>query len=128
VPVPIRAHPRYAHEAEVRLVAPGVSVMGRTTNLSRGGLCATLVEAVPMGTQLDAEVSLVFADAQSEPLVLPARVVWCTQVDAGYQIGISFLPLDAEHADNLGLFLRYLDEGLPPERRTRNIALDDRFR
>jgi hypothetical protein len=91
-------------------------------------LCASLTDAIPVGTQVDAEISLVFAeDAQSEPLVLPARVVWCTQLDAGYQIGVVFRPLDAERSGNLGLFLRYLDEGVPPERRIRDVAIDERF-
>ena len=48
-----REHPRYAHEAVITLNAPGMAISGRTSNLSRGGLCATLSEQVPVGVTID---------------------------------------------------------------------------
>jgi hypothetical protein len=124
-----REHPRYAHEAAVTVIAGTTSVSGRTTNLSRGGLCASVVTPIATGTAIDIEIVLVFeGDVRSEPLRLPARVVWCTEVDDGHQIGISFRALDAELADYLGLFIKYLDQGGPKERTKRDLPVDDRFR
>ncbi|HET9626967.1 MAG TPA: PilZ domain-containing protein [Kofleriaceae bacterium] len=123
-----RAYPRYAHEAVITLNTPGTAVSGRTTNLSRGGLCATLAEEVPVGIAIDLDIQLVFADdVQSEPLRVPGRVVWCTSVDDGHQVGVSFLPLDAERAEYLTMFLRYLDEDGEDEADDAKPSIDDRF-
>jgi len=125
---PEREHPRYAHEAAITLNTPGHTISGRTCNVSRGGLCATLAEPLAVGTDIELDIQLVFEDdLQSEPLRIPARIVWCTAVDDGHQIGVRFLPLDAERAEYLTMFLRYLHDGrdgsvdLPAE------TVDDRF-
>jgi hypothetical protein len=124
-----REHPRYAHEAAVTVMTGNATVSGHTTNLSRGGLCASLAQPIPTGTAIDVDVVLVFeGDVRSEPLRLPALVVWCTGVDDGHQIGISFRTLDAEFAEYLGLFIKYLDQGGPKERMKRDMPVDDRFR
>lgn len=106
-----------------------VSIEGRTSNLSRGGLCATLERAIPMGADVMVDIVLVFEDdVRSEALRLPARVAWSTAVDEGHQLGISFRPIDAEHSEYLGLFIKYLDQDTTRERTQRDLAVDDRFR
>ena len=103
------------------------SFIGRTTNVSRGGLCATMADAIVVGVDLEVDIALVFEDTQSEPLRLPARVVWCTVVDEAYQIGLSFRPLTADHTKYLTVFLRYLEnEHTEPHVSSDNI--DERFR
>jgi Tfp pilus assembly protein PilZ len=123
-----REHPRYAHEAAVTLHVGKKSYEGHTRNVSRGGLCADLTDAVAMGTDVVVDLVLVFdGDAQSEPLRLPARVVWCTTVDNGHQVGVSFKPLTAEQMQMVSLFLRYLDDSRG-ESEPAEQSLDDRFR
>jgi hypothetical protein len=125
-----RAYPRYAHEAAVTFFVGGGGAQhaGRTKNLSRGGLCADLADPIPTGIDVEVGIVLVFADdVQSEQLRLPARVAWCTPVDNGYQIGIAFRPLGAEHAEYLTVFLRYLDDH-KPEKTPRAANVDDRFK
>jgi len=101
---------------------------GRTKNLSRGGLCADLSEPIPAGIDVDVGIALVFSDdAVSEELRLPARVAWCTPVDEGHQVGIAFRPVDAEQAEYLAVFLRYLDDQ-KAEKSPRADNVDDRFR
>jgi PilZ domain len=112
----------------ITLHMPGLEISGRTSNLSRGGLCATLIEPIAVGTVIDVDIQLVFSDeAQSEPLRIPGRIVWCTSMDEGHQVGAVFLPLDAERAEYLTMFLRYLhgdeEEDLPKAR----PSIDDRF-
>lgn len=58
-------------------------------------------------------MSLVFdEDTFSEPLELPARIVWCTPLGDKFQLGASFLPMTSEQLSYLAMFLRYLREGL----------------
>lgn len=136
---PEREYPRYAHEAAVTLYAPGQEVTGRTRNMSRGGLSATLLPAIPVGTDVEIDVQLVFHDDRhSEPLRLPGRVVWCTPIDEDHQVGIQFRALDKQTAEYLTMFLRYLGERAEPpppdeessedEDSDSEISLDDRFR
>lgn len=122
-----REHPRYAHEAVVTFHVATKTHWGRTQNLSRGGLCADLAEAIPNGTDIEVDIQLVFDDVESEPLRLPARVVWCTTLDEGYQVGLSFQKLTAEQVQYLTMFLRYLDDGAPTQRTRRESNLDKRF-
>jgi len=133
-----REYPRYAHEAAVTLYAPGLALTGRTRNMSRGGLSATLLPAIPIGTDVEIDVQLVFHDnRQSEPLRLSGRVVWCTPIDEDHQIGIQFRALDRQTAEYLTMFLRYLGERAepPPAEEASSdgdavaaVSLDDRFR
>jgi PilZ domain len=127
---PERQFPRYALEAavEIRPHGGGSARRGRTSNVSRGGLCAVIDAAVPVGRIVEVEVALVFAEGTfSEPLALPARTVWCTDLGGeGHQIGLSFQGLLAGQREYLELFLRFLDEGAA-QRRTHADREDDPF-
>ena len=110
------------------LLIGGNRVAGRTNNVSRGGLCASVGAAIGVGSDLDVDVTLLFDDdSRSEPLRLPARVVWCTPVDDAYQIGLAFRPLDAARMKYLTAFLRYLDDARD-EAAAPGDSVDDRFR
>lgn len=123
-----REHPRYAHEAAITLHVAGRAYGGRTTNVSRGGLCAEMADPIANGSDLDVDLRLVFdEETQSEPLRLPARVVWCTQVDEGYQVGLAFKPLGAERLEYLAMFLRYLGEAESSRPEKQRPSIDDRF-
>jgi PilZ domain len=125
---PGREHPRYAHEAAVTFHAGDCETEGRTQNVSRGGLCASVDDALVLGTELDISIVLMFDDdVQSEPLRVPARVVWSTMVDDTHQVGIMFRALTAEQTQYLNIFLKYLDNQRA-EQRPRDLSVDDRFR
>ncbi len=112
----------------MRCHVAGKRIEGRTRNVSRGGLCADVADPIAVGADIHVDLVLVFdAEAQSEPLRLPARVVWCTTVDDGYQIGLSFRPLDAQANEYLTMFLRYLDDSRD-EPTPAGDSVDDRFR
>jgi hypothetical protein len=125
---PEREHARYAHDVAVTFRVGGKAFEGRTRNVSRGGICATISDPVPAGTDLELDIVLVFDDGlQSEALRLPGRVAWCTTVDEANQVGISFRSLDKQRSQYLSMFLRYLDDqraDTPAQEQT----LDDRFR
>jgi hypothetical protein len=116
---PERQFPRYALEAavEIRPHGAGSLRVGRTSNVSRGGLCAVVDTAIPVGRTVDVEIALVFAEGSfSEPLAIPARVVWCTDLGDGHQVGLAFQGLVAGQREYLELFLRYLAEGAAARR------------
>jgi hypothetical protein len=111
-----RRFPRYAVAAEVELRADAgdAPVVGRTRNVSRGGLCAATKASVRMGADVEARIALVFkGGAVSEPLVLPMRVVWCTAMGSEFQVGCAFLGLTPEQRGYLDVFLKYLEDGDP---------------
>ena len=123
-----REFPRYAHEAAVTFRVGGTRLEGRTRNVSRGGLCATLVEPLAIGDDVEVELVLVFDDElQSDALRLPARVVWCTPLDEAHQVGVVFRALDVRRVEQIQLFLSYLrdrrDDAPKPA-----TSVDDRFR
>lgn len=125
---PKRAHPRFAYEANVTIWHAGQPLRGMTSNLSRGGLCASVGRPLPPGAEVQTAVVLVFdVGVETEPLMLPARACWCTQVGSIYQVGLAFAPLDAETADYLTLFLKHLDTGSYREPPLRDVPLDERF-
>lgn len=106
-----RQFPRYAVEAAVKL-SGSLESTGRTSNLSRGGLCAMMSDAFPRGELVEAELTLVFDnDSQSEPLTLNGRVVWCTPLEQRFQVGLSFVGLRSETLKYLDVFLKFLQNG-----------------
>jgi hypothetical protein len=122
-----RQHPRFAADVAVTLYVGSQATEGRTRNVSRGGLCADLTAEVPVGRDVEVDVTLLFDDnSQSEPLRLPVRIVWCTPFEGAYQVGLSFRPMDKQRADYLGLFLKYLG-GEKPTRSKKATKIDDRF-
>lgn len=105
----------------------GKKLEGRTTNVSRGGLCADLVEAITPGADIEIDMKLVFDDASvSEPLRVQARVAWCTEVEETFQIGVAFKPLPPERMKYLTMFLQYLDTGERVATK-RAATIDDQF-
>jgi hypothetical protein len=126
---PQREYPRYAHEAAITLLTSDQELSGRTRNLSRGGLCATVSGELVIGTEIGIAIQLVFEHGgQSEALRLPGRIAWCTWIDDGYQVGVQFLGLDAATAEDLTMFLRYLD-GEDSDKAAHDVAtIDERFR
>ncbi|HEU4614598.1 MAG TPA: PilZ domain-containing protein [Kofleriaceae bacterium] len=123
-----RQYPRFAADVAIRFYVGKQVTEGRTRNVSRGGLCADLAESLPTGQDVEVDMTLLFEDnSQSEPLRLPARIVWCTPFEDAYQVGVSFRPLDAQRAEYLTLFLKYLG-GDKPQRSKMATNIDDRFR
>jgi hypothetical protein len=107
-----REHPRYAIGTEVTLRSrAGVIARGKTTNLSRGGLCADVDAEPARGQQVEVSIALIFSsEGVSEPLALPVRVVWCTGLGERFQVGLSFLPLSKDQAAFLDMFIRFLED------------------
>ncbi|HEY3357307.1 MAG TPA: PilZ domain-containing protein [Polyangia bacterium] len=104
-----RQSPRYTAEIDARVQAEGTVYRARTRDLSRTGMCFTMPGTIPVGTVIVIEAALkLSANAVSEALPLHARVMWCTRLRDGYQVGCAFVNVNVQTAQYLELFLRYL--------------------
>jgi hypothetical protein len=87
----------------------GTEFRARTRDFSRSGMCFVTHEVVPIGVPVVIQAALKFgANAFSEALPLSARVMWCTAVHEGYQVGVAFTRLQAHTLGYLEMFLKYL--------------------
>jgi hypothetical protein len=109
-----RTYPRFAIDAAIRIESTTGSAQGRSRNLSRGGLCLEVDQPFEVGSDVSIHVTLRFDDeGESEPLALPARVVWCTPIGTRFQLGTQFCALPTRESSFLEMFLRYLEANEP---------------
>jgi hypothetical protein len=111
-----RRHPRYAVDVDASLtLEDGRRLKMRTRDLSRNGLCLIAGEHVAPGVAASVDLVLSFGNnAFSEPLVLPARVVWCTKIGDAFQLGAMFDEVSEEQDGFLEMFLHFLDGTITP--------------
>jgi hypothetical protein len=111
-----RAHPRYAIELDTVLELPGgISIHGRTQDISRGGFCMLApsdAAAAEISTVCSIRLALVFSETEfSEQLTLPGAIAWYTKLRHGTQVGVKFAPLDPQSRGYLDLFIKFLEDG-----------------
>jgi hypothetical protein len=111
-----RRHPRYAVDVDATLALDdGRRLKMRTRDLSRNGVCLIAGESVTPGVMAAVDLVLSFGNnAFSEPLVLPARVVWCTKIGDAFQLGAMFDEVSEEQDGFLEMFLHFLDGTITP--------------
>jgi PilZ domain len=111
-----RRHPRYAVDVDATLtLSDGRRLKMRTRDLSRNGVCLIAGESVAPGAAMSVDLVLSFGNnAFSEPLVLSARVVWCTQIADAFQLGAMFDEVTDEQDGFLDMFLHFLDGTITP--------------
>ena len=104
-----RRHPRFACDLVADIIVGGEKVAARGIDISRGGMCLSAERMVPKQAEVQVQLTLIFgSNTFSEPLVLPARIVWCTQLPDEHQVGCMFKTLSTEQAQYLDMFLRFL--------------------
>jgi hypothetical protein len=112
----LRRFPRVHVDVQANIrTADGRKLAARTRDLSRSGMCIISTSALASGEQLRIELVLLLGpSSSSEPLVLDARVVWCTSISDAFQIGAKFDGLSRKDAAFLDMFMRYLDGSILP--------------
>ena len=111
-----RKHPRFAVDMEAKVLTELGTHKARTRDLSRGGLCFVLPMPLKVGMDFSIEMSLVFGENTfSEPLAVPGKIIWCTPVERGYQMGAAFLSPDGQTKQYLEMFLNFLANGVDDE-------------
>src|SRR5207245_2292861 len=97
----------YAIALKVTLRGGGRIVAGESKDLSRGGISLTAAEPFAVSDLVELEIALVFGDDSfSEPLKLPAMIVWCTRLGGGWQLGAKFVKPSKETRSYLEMFLK----------------------
>jgi hypothetical protein len=111
-----RRYPRFPVDVQASLrTSEGRKISARTRDVSRSGICLISDQALPSGDNLLVElVLLIGTTSESEPLLLRARVVWCTAIADAFQIGAMFQGLSPKESGFLDMFLRYLDGTILP--------------
>jgi hypothetical protein len=112
----LRRYPRVHVDVQANVqTVDGRKLIARTRDLSRSGICLITTAGIPSGEKLRIELVLLLGSASSsEPLVLRARVVWCTPIAKAYQVGAVFDALTPKESAFLEMFLRYLDGSILP--------------
>ncbi len=108
-----RQSTRYEVITEVGLTSSAGHTKVLTRDLSKGGLCLMLPAPLTRNEIVQIELSLLLGpNAQSEPLVLAARVAWCApETQDQFQVGVSFHDLTEDHQTHLETFLEFLRQG-----------------
>lgn len=108
-----RQAPRYALEIDCLILGddPEDTLRARTRNLSRSGISCQVGQPLDAGAHVILDLALSFGnDEFSEPVRLPATVMWCTQVtETTWQLGLRFGTLGPDLRRFLDLFIAYLD-------------------
>ena len=104
-----RRHPRVACDLTSEILAGGQRIAAHAVDISRGGMCLSCARKLPVPSEVHVQITLIFgSNAFSEPLALPARIVWCTKLPDEHQVGCMFRGLSTEQAQYLDMFLRFL--------------------
>ena len=108
-----RIDERFAVEVEAEVTSEAGTFGAITKDVSRGGACFVVLAPMAVGSSFDIARSLVLSENRfSEPLKLRGKVVWCTRIDEGFQIGAAFGPQDANTKEFLRMFLNFLAKGV----------------
>jgi hypothetical protein len=104
-----RRHTRFACNLTIEIAVGDERIAARGVDISRGGMCLSTTQALSTPAEVQLELTLVFgSNTFSEPLVLPAKVVWCTRISDEFQVGCMFHALLPEQVRYLEMFLRFL--------------------
>jgi hypothetical protein len=112
----LRRYPRVNVDVQANVqTVDGRTLIARTRDLSRSGICLITTDALASSEKLRIELVLLLGSgSSSEPLPLRARVVWCTAIAGAFQIGAMFDALTSKESAFLDMFLRYLDGSILP--------------
>lgn len=103
---------RYEVELAAEVDAQGEALLAATRNLSKGGVCLDVEQPLDEGATLGISLFLTLEGiehADSEALLVQARVIWCTaRDDGGYTAGLQFGTLSAGQTAAVESFLRRL--------------------
>ena len=105
-----RGQPRYSLDVDCTIMALGTTLRARTNNLSRTGVSCMVRQMLAPGTELVIEMALAFGGEEySEPIRLPATVMWCSKVGAAWQLGARFEEAKPPMGELLEVFLQFLE-------------------
>lgn len=106
-----RENPRFACDVEVTLTRnDGSQLAARTVDISFSGICVVGEEQVKAASRVDFALKLVWQGGETDSLLLPGQIVWCTPTEGTFQIGARFVKdaMDDGAWRQLDVFLQFL--------------------
>jgi hypothetical protein len=68
----------------------GTEYEGQAVDISFSGICVNADRTIEPRSTVDFQVWAVLPDRETNPITMPARIVWCTPVEGRMQIGAAF--------------------------------------
>ena len=103
---------RFNVELAAEVDAQGEALLAATRNLSKGGVCLDVEQALEEGATLGVSLFLTLEGiehADHDALTLQARVIWCSaRDDGGYTAGMQFGTLSPAQQAAVDAFLQRL--------------------
>ena len=115
-----RKHPRFSVALPIEYWPMGQpkSRLGRTIDVSEGGLLLHLSEPLEMGQNLGLNLFIdIGPDLDSIEALVQVEVVWkdlYLEKDGDYRVGVKFVDISSEDMDKLKTFLDNLVNSKPP--------------
>lgn len=101
--LPYRVLREPEHEEEVRLEKAYQESVAK--NISLGGLCMKVKEALRSGTIVEVQIPSVFSDGS---VPVEAQVMWCEKIKADSYIGVAFQALTDEASVSIQKLIKQL--------------------
>ena len=107
-----RTHGRQGVDLAAWLVVDGRRVRVRVHDVSAGGISVIDLREVDLGREIQIEILLPPEELplQTEPVVLDARIIWCSRTMTGeFQIGCSYRRLNVAATEFVQRVVRYAE-------------------
>lgn len=99
---------RFVCDLDVELDAGRTRVAGRGLDLTTGALSCTTRQKLEPGTAVQIQLRLVLEWGSSETLGLSGLVLWLTETEGLWQIGVQLTELGGDARQRLGVLLKVL--------------------
>lgn len=103
---------RFVCDLDVELDTGRTRVYGRGLDLSDGALCCRAEASIDPGTTVAIQLRLVLEWGSSETLGLSGHVLWSTETEGAWQLGVQLADNSQEARQRLGVLLRVLTGAL----------------
>src|SRR5438876_315526 len=100
----LRRHPRFLIDLRLIVKAAGKTLHGRTSNLSVGGVGATVAGDIAMDQVVELKFKLPLEDFETDAMTLHAKVCY----RQGFQYGFQFTNATEQQAEMILRATRYL--------------------
>jgi c-di-GMP-binding flagellar brake protein YcgR len=107
-----RKHPRIPARRSATIYVGSHPSAARLRDLAHGGACLVVETGLERGLRLELELRPARGDAKA-PLRVAGRVVWCTALDGGFQVGVAFPVLDRATTQRVARLLSELQGDTP---------------
>ncbi len=108
VTAPRSSHARFACDLAAEIATDRGTATGPVVDINESAMCMLASSAIEPGTQVQVQLRLVLEWGTSEPLVVPAVVLWETPTQGQHQLGLGFATLAPDTTQRLDVLLKVM--------------------